>query len=132
MSIEGDLHSALMAKVETVTGYTVLWPQKGGDKPAGEFLSVFHLPNDNGREFLGSGDPLDRRGFIVLRLVSPLGEYEVVSKRKAGEIAETFALDTVLTFNGTSISVHNSTVKQGQEIDNRWETPIWIEYRGHA
>jgi hypothetical protein len=61
-----------------------------------------------------------------------LGEYEVVSKRKAGEIAETFALDTVLTFNGTSASVYNTTVKQGQEIDNRWETPIWIEYRGHA
>jgi hypothetical protein len=37
-----------------------------------------------------------------------------------------------LTFNGTSVSVYNTTVKQGQEIDNRWETPIWIEYRGHA
>ena len=132
MSVEGDLHAALMAEVEKITGYTVIWPRKGGDAPAGEYLSVFHLPNDNNREFFGSEEPLARMGFIIIHLVSPLGEYEVTAKRKAGEIAETFALDTEITVNGQTIKIHSHTVKAGSEVNQRWETPIWIDYRGYA
>lgn len=132
MTVESDLHAALMAQVETITGYTVLWPQKGGDKPEGEHLVVRHLPNDNQRTFLGSTEPLERKGFIVIYLVSPVGVYEVTSKRKAGEIAETFTVDSPMTVNGQTVSIYSHTVKQGREEGGRWETPIWIEYRGFA
>lgn len=132
MSVEGDLHAALMAEVEKITGYPVLWPQRGGDKPAGEHLTVAHLPNDNERRFLSASQPLGRMGYIVIYLVSPLGVYEAVSKAKAGDIAETLPIGTRLTVNGQIIRVHNHTIKQGSEVGGRWETPIWIDYRGFA
>lgn len=132
MSVEGDLHAALMAQVEGLTGYTVIWPQKGADKPAGEHLSVFHLPNDNRRTFFGNAEPLERKGFIVIHLVSQLGKYEVVSKRKAGEIAEAIAIGTEMTVNGQTVTIHSHSIKAGGEVDGRWETPIWLEYRGYA
>lgn len=132
MSIEGDIHAALMARVETIIGYPILWPQKGGDRPAGEHLSVYHLPNDNSRRFLADDAPRARKGFIVLTLVSPLGGYEAVTRRKAGEIEAHFPLGHIFERGGVRLRVHNTTTKGGREVIGRWETPIWIEYRGYA
>lgn len=127
MTVESDLHAALMAQVETITGYTVLWPQKGGDKPAGEYLAVYHLPNDNNPADLSS-DALRRQGFLIITLVSPLGEYEVVTKEKAGGIAAYFKRGLRLTKNTTVVTITGHTVKPGRQEGERWETPIWISY----
>lgn len=129
---ESNIHSALIARTEDVRGYPILWPRKGGVKPEGEHVTVQHLPNDNTRLFFAGSDPVERKGFLILTLVSALGEYEVIAKRKAGEIAAVFPLDDKLSANGTTVSVFNVSVRQGREVDNRWETPIWIDYRGYA
>lgn len=124
---ESDIHSALMARVEAITGYPVLWPQKGGDTPAGEHISVFHLPNDNAPADLSS-DVMRRQGFIVLTLVSDLGQYEAVTKEKAGVIAAYFPRALRLTKNSTTVTITGHTVKPGRQVGDRWETPIWVSY----
>lgn len=131
MSVEGDLHSALMARVETITGYPILYPQKGGDVPTGEHITAFHLPNDNTRAEL-AGQIMERQGFLVLTLVSPLDVYEVVSKRKAGEIAAYFPNDLDLTSGTARVTITGHSVRQGRQEGQRWETPIWVSYWGMA
>jgi len=127
MSVDGDLHSALMARVETITGYPILYPQKGGDIPTGEHITAQHLPNDNTRAEM-SGQIMERQGFLVLTLVSPLGIYEAVTKRKAGEIAAYFPNDDVLTLGTAAVEITGHSIRQGRQEGQRWETPIWISY----
>jgi hypothetical protein len=127
MTIESSIHAALMARAETITGYTVVWPQKGADKPEGEHITAFHLPNDNQPLALGD-NVFQRQGFLILTLVSPLGAYEVVSKEKAGAIAAYFPRALKLTKSGATVTITGHTVKPGQQIDTRWETPIWVSY----
>lgn len=127
MSAEGDLHSALMARVETLPGgYAMIWPQKGGDEPDGEHIRVYHLANDN-RSVCFTGDQYERKGFLILTLVSPLGEYEAVTKDKAGDIAAHFSRGTL-----GSITILGHTVKAGKQVNDFWETPIWVEYWNHS
>jgi hypothetical protein len=132
MSIQGNIHGALMAQVETITGYTVIWPRKGGDAPSGDYLTVYHLPNDNDRLFLNSDAPLGRKGFIIITLVSSLGQYQVVSEDEAGDIAEFFPNETKMTAGGSTVSVFNHSNKPAQEINGRWHTAVWVDYRGTA
>ena len=130
MTVESDLHTALMAQAEvmaTALSYEVLWPQAGGDMPAGEHLRVYYLPNDNEAADLNS-DTMERKGFLIITLVSPLGGYEAVTKEKAGLIAGYFKRGTRLTKNATPVTIMGHTIKAGRQEADRWETPIWVEY----
>lgn len=130
MTVESDLHIALMAQAEVMVaalGYTALWPQKGGDKPAGEHVTIYHLPNDNEASDL-STQVLDRQGFLIITLVSDLGEYEAVTKAKTGAIAAYFKRGLRLTSNDATVTITMTTVRPGSEKGQRWETPIWISY----
>jgi hypothetical protein len=131
-NVESDIHQALTAQAEVMIaalGYPALWSQKGGDKPVGEHVTVMQLPNDNDPMEL-SGQVMDRRGFFIVTLVSPLDVYEIVTKRKAGDIAAYFKRGTPgLTANDTTVTIFNTSVRQGREENERWETPIWIDYR---
>lgn len=124
---ESDIHAALMAQAETITGYSMLWSQKGGDQPAGEHIRISHVPNDNAPADLSS-DVMERQGFLYLTLVSGLGQYEAVTKRKAGEIAAYFKRGQRLTVNGTTVKITGHTVRPGRQEGGRWETPIRISY----
>lgn len=128
MSVEADIHAALMARAETLTGYTMIWPQKGGDHPAGEHVRVSHLPNDNDPLSL-SGQTYVRQGFLVLTLVTDLGLYEATTKRKAGEIAAHFPRGLRLTRGSVTVTISGHSVRAGRAEEGRWETPIFISYR---
>lgn len=127
MSEEGDLHAALMARVRTLTGYTILWPRKGGAQPADEHIRVAHLPNDSEAEGV-SGESYDRQGFLVLTLVSPLGRYEAPVRKAAGEIADHFPLGFRVSKNTTTATFTGASVRAGRQEGQRWETPIFIGY----
>lgn len=124
---EAEIHAALMARVETLPDFTLLWPQKGGDQPSGEHVRVAHLPNDNEYRFLGDADAI-AKGYLVLTLVSDLGQYEAVTKRKAGEIAAHFPYLTRLTSGATTLQLSGTSVRGGRQQDGRWETPVMVGY----
>jgi hypothetical protein len=134
MTIDADIHTALMAQAEVMVAaldYTALWSKNGGDKPAGEHLTVYHLPNDNTP--LGLSDQvMQRQGFLIVTLVSPLGGYEAVTKEKAGQIAAYFKRGLHLTKNTTTVTIVKADVRRGLQQADRWETPIWISYRSAA
>jgi len=137
MSVEADIHIALMARAEvmaTALSYPVLWPQKGGDIPTGEHIAVFHLPNDNEPAELSS-NVMRRQGFLVITLVSPLGVYEAVTKQKAGAIAGYFRRASRLFTNrhdSTIVTITGHSVRPGRQEGQRWETPIYISYQTTA
>lgn len=129
---EQDIHAALMARVETITDTPILWPRKGDDQPAGEHIRAYHMKNDNQRMFFDGSDPMGRMGFIVLTLVSPLGQYQVLSEAKAQAIADVFPPDHVFSRGTFRAIVYKTDIKDGRQEGQRWETPIWIDYRGFA
>ena len=133
MTVESDIHAALMTAAETaLSGFTVLWSRNGGDMPEGEFAAVTHLPNDNERVALRGRFGLRRQGFLQINLVMPLGGYEIVAKEKAGLILESFPLDARLTVNATVVTIYSHSLRQGLEVEGRWQQPILIEYKANA
>lgn len=131
MSADASLYAALMARVEEITDYPILWPQRGGDAPSVEHIRVSFLPNDNLPVDLSSNS-FHRRGFLYLTLVSPLGEYEVVTRRKTGEIAALFPRALDLTRDGVTVTIVGQSIRQGREDGGMWQTPIRIEYQSFS
>lgn len=134
MTVEADVHSALMAQAEVMIaalGYPGLWPQRGGAIPTDEHVTVYHLPNDNAPADLSS-DVMRRQGFLVITLVSPLGVHEAVTKSKAGIIAGYFPRASRLTASTTTVTINGHSVKPGRQEGQRWETAIFVGYQTTA
>ena len=134
MTIQADIHVALMARAEVMVAdlsITAIWPRFGGDIPAGEYVKIAHLPNEN-RPLGFSDNIMLRQGFLVVTLVSSLGEYQSVTEERAGEIAAYFIRGWKLTANTTVVTIVAHDVKQGSAQAERWETPIFISYRSEA
>lgn len=128
MTAQSDVMVALMTRVNSLAGFTMVWPRKGADQPAGEHVRVAVVPNDNLPADLNS-DVMQRRGFVVLTLVSPLGEYQIEAEAKAGTIAAHFPRALRLTSGDAVVQIVGHSVRQAREEAGRWETPVWIEYR---
>jgi len=133
-NVDSNILQALSAQASVMIAalsYPAVWSQKGGDKPAGEHVTIQQLPNDNNQ--LGLSDQtMDRQGFLIITLVSPLDVYEIVSRRKAGDIAAYFLSGARFTANATKVAIMSHSVRQGRQEGQRWETPIWISYRSIA
>jgi hypothetical protein len=129
--VDSDITQALNTQAEVMIaalGYTAIWPRKGGDKPAGEHVTIQHLRNDDVP--LGLSDQVyTRQGFLIVTLVSPLDVYDVVTRKKAGAIGAYFLRAQRLTVNGTVVTIVGTTIRDGRQEGQRWETPIYISYR---
>ena len=129
--IDSDITQALNARAEVMIaalGYTAIWPRKGGDVPAGEHVTIQQLRNDDVP--LGLSDQVyTRQGFLIVTLVSPLDVYDVVTRKKAGAIGAYFLRAQRLTVNGTVVTIVGTTIRDGRQEGQRWETPIYISYR---
>ena len=129
--VDSDITQALNARAEVMIaalGHPAIWPRKGGDVPAGEHVTIQQLRNDDVP--MGLSDQVyTRQGFFIVTLVSPLNAYDVVTRKKAGAIASCFKRAQILTANGTKVTIVGSTIRDGREEAQRWETPIYISYR---
>tara|TARA_R110000803_G_scaffold113249_2_gene181610 strand:+ start:413 stop:820 length:408 start_codon:yes stop_codon:yes gene_type:complete len=129
--IDSNITQALNVQAEVMIaalGYTAIWPRKGGDKPAGEHLTIQHLRNDDVP--LGLSDQIyTRQGFLVVTLVAPLDVYDIVTRKQAGAITDYFKRAQRFIANATEVTIVGVTIRSGREEEQRWETPIYIEYR---
>tara|TARA_R110000744_G_scaffold314564_1_gene421586 strand:+ start:1101 stop:1508 length:408 start_codon:yes stop_codon:yes gene_type:complete len=129
--VDSDITQALNTQAEVMIaalGYSAIWPRKGGDKPAGEHVTIQHLRNDDVP--LGLSDQVyTRQGFLIVTLVSPLDVYDVVTRKKAGAIGAYFKRAQILTANATKVTIVGTTIRNGRQEGQRWETPIYISYR---
>ena len=131
---ESNITQALNARAEVMLAalaYPSLWAGKGGDQPTLEHVTISQLPNDNRPAGL-SDQVFFRQGFLIVTLVSPLGDYAIVTREKAGDIAAYFPRGKELTANGTDVTVAGHDVRVGRQVGQRWETPIWIGYRSNV
>jgi hypothetical protein len=129
--VDSDITQALNAQAEVMIaalGYTAIWPRKGGDKPAGEHITIQYLRNDDVP--LGLSDQVyTRQGFLIVTLVSPLDVYDVVTRKKAGAIGAYFLRAQRFAANSTEVTIVGTTIRNGRQEGQRWETPIYISYR---
>jgi hypothetical protein len=129
--IDSNITQALNVQAEVMIaalGYTAIWPRKGGDKPAGEHLTIQHLRNDDVP--MGLSDQIyTRQGFLVVTLVAPLDVYDIVTRKQAGAITDYFKRAQRFIANATEVTIVGVTIRSGREEEQRWETPIYIEYR---
>jgi hypothetical protein len=129
--IDSNITQALNVQAEVMIaalGYTAIWPRKGGDKPAGEHLTIQHLRNDDVP--LGLSDQIyTRQGFLIVTLVAPLDVYDIVTRKQAGAITDYFKRAQRFIANATEVTIVGATIRSGREEEQRWETPIYIEYR---
>jgi hypothetical protein len=129
--VDSEITQALNARAEVMIaalGYTAIWPRKGGDKPAGEHVTIQHLRNDDVP--LGLSDQVyTRQGFLIVTLVSPLDVYDIVTRKQAGAIGAYFLRAQRFTANGTEVTIVGTTIRSGRQEGQRWETPIYISYR---
>jgi hypothetical protein len=129
--VDSDITQALNTQSEVMIaalGYTAIWPRKGGDKPAGEHVTIQYLRNDDVP--LGLSDQVyTRQGFFIVTLVSPLDVYDVVARKQAGAIGAYFKRAQILTANATKVTIVGTTIRDGRPEGQRWETPIYISYR---
>lgn len=131
MGVDADIHAALMARVATMTGFTIAYPGQRTN-PAGEYVEVRHLPNDNERIALGSTHEMARPGILQLTLCSEIGQYEVVYKQRAGTIADYFPMDLELDGTDFTARVYRVDIGQGMADGEYWRTPISVYYRAFA
>ncbi|MFY0682615.1 MAG: hypothetical protein JXR13_18730 [Thalassovita sp.] len=131
MSVEGELHAALMAQVETISGFPILWPQVSADVPGSDHIRVSHVPNENSPADLNS-NKMNRQGFLYLTLVSGVARHEVETRNTAGDIAAYFRRGLRLSHNTTNVTITGHSIRPGRQEGGRWETPIRISYRSIA
>jgi hypothetical protein len=132
MTVEASIHTALMARAETIPGgYAVAWPGVPFTE-TDEYLAVSHLPNNAERVALHGTYGLDRMGILQITLCAPLGKHEAVYIEQAGQIAEHFPRDLALSSGGVTVRVVKAELGPGFADGQHWRVPVSVYYRGRA
>jgi hypothetical protein len=120
-----------MTRTETLP-YALLIPSKGGDEPSGEYVEARQIPNASTRVYLDSGEPITRMGILQLTLCSVPGQYEIVYRERAGQVAEAFRTDYLPAIDGVTVQIVKADVAQGFADGQHWRVPVSVYYRTHA
>lgn len=129
MTPEAAIIAALNAHVGTLpVGFPpVLWREKGDEQPA-EFIMVDHLPNLSTRPMLDS-TAQDLLGIYQLTLQRTPGQFEIVYREQAAQIAAHFMNAVTLTAGGYTLTITKADVRRGRADGTRWAVPVDIHYR---
>lgn len=130
------IHIALVARVQSLVLSPVVpvaYPGVAFTPPAGEYISVTHMPNEPVRSRLSGADVLDRFGILQLDLFTPItaDSYEAQTIARASQIAAHFPHDLTLTYDSASVQIVKSYVGRGRKDSDgvKWMTPVFVEYR---
>lgn len=135
MSVEANIHGALMARVNSLAltpTLEIVWPASQVLPPETEYLRVTHLPAAPIRRALSAASPMDRTGILQLDLFSPAGKFERDYIDRAGQIAAHFPPDQMMSQGGVFLMVVKTDVLPSRADGNHWHVPIRVNYRGFA
>lgn len=119
-TIETKISQAIQTRVATcLPAYPKVWtdgepaslPTAGG-QPA-PYIEAHFEPNRTVRHFIGSNDPHERPGLLLLTLCWPIAKvgsgsgktHKDAVREYAGEIAEHFSTDLTMDFQGVRVRV---------------------------
>jgi hypothetical protein len=110
----------------------IAWPASPYSPDGTEYLSVGEANADPLRILIGSGAH-DRRGSIIIGLVSPLGQLSEVYREKAAQIAAHFPEDLHLAHGDVTVRIPSRpTVQAGYRDEPYWRVPVVIPWRAFA
>ncbi len=139
---ETAIWTALKSRCETLPlSFPKAYPKQVYAPVTGQpFLEVLHIPNRNGRPFLGADDPMFRQGILQINLRSPVsresGSGELypddVDVQRAGQIAAHFWADLParkLFHDGITITIQRAPdVAEAFREGAWWVTPVSVYY----
>jgi hypothetical protein len=131
---ETSIWLAIKARIEAlpVLPMPIAWPASTFSPDGAEYLSVGEVTVDPVRLLIGSGAH-DRRGSIIVGLVSPLGQASEVYREKAAQIAAHFPEDLRLTHGGVTVRIPSRpTVQAGYRDEPYWRVPVVIPWRSFS
>jgi len=105
----------------------VLWREKDSVRPP-EYVMVDHLPNISTRPMLDSTRQ-DLTGIYQLTLARTPGQFEIVYREQAAQIAAHFMNAVTLTAGNYTLTITKADVRQGRADGTRWAVPVDIHYR---
>lgn len=129
MTPEAAILAALNTHVQALpsTFPPVLWREIGAQQPP-EFIMVDHLPNLSTRPMLDSTRQ-DLLGIYQLTLFRAAGQFEIVYREQAAQIAAHFMNAVTLTAGSYTLTITKADVRQGRADGTRWAVPVDIHYR---
>lgn len=143
-TIETKISQALQVRVASLgLPYAIRWTDDAPSAPPASgaapepYIEAHHEPNRNVRHFVGSTDPHERPGLLLLTLCWPLSRVGIGSGKAhrdaireiAGQIAEHFPADLAMDFQGIRVRVtKTSDVLGGYRDDTLLRTQVRVTY----
>ena len=125
--------AAVIAALNTHAGtlgasFPALVYRERGDPLPAEYLMIDHLPNISTRPMLDSTRQ-DLTGIYQLTLARTPGQFEIVYREQAAQIAAHFMNAVTLTAGNYTLTITKADVRQGRADGTRWAVPVDIHYR---
>lgn len=142
-SIETRISKAIRARVATLpmaSTYEIVWtdgplPKKPDGEPETSYtpdplkryLRVTWTPNATQRQFIGSNDPHRRPGVLQINVFGTVSQGSARAIEVAGQVAQHFPADLVLTFMGAKVRVMTAPSVGPVFVDTHIQVPVLIE-----
>jgi len=147
-TVETKIAQALQARVASLPlAFPVLWTDDApAPKPAASgqpapYIEAHHEPNRTVRHFIGSTDPHERPGILLLTLCWPLANvgpgpgktHRDVIRETGGQIAAHFPTDLPMDFDGARVRVSKSADVLSAYVDDAYlRTQVRVLYHAFA
>lgn len=142
-SIETKIFEAIKARVASLpmaSTYTIVWtdgPLSSGQtsytpSPTQRYLRCTWVPNQTQRQFIGSNDPHRRPGVLQIDVMGLKTQASAVAREVAGQVAQHFATDLPMDFQGVRVRVMKAPSVGPVFIDVHIQAPVLIELEAFA
>lgn len=147
-SIETRISEAIRARVATLpmaASYEIVWtdgplPKKPDGEPETSYtpdplkryLRVTWTPNQTQRQFIGSNDPHRRPGVLQIDVFGTVSQGSARAIEVAGQVAQHFPADLVLTFMGAKVRVMKAPSIGPVFVDTHLQVPVMVELEAWA
>lgn len=130
-TVETAIWSALKARITSIPGsYPTAWPNQNYTPVTGtDYLRIDLIPNRTLRRFIGPNDPHHYRGILQIGVMTKLNEQIGIAIEKAGDVADHFPTDLLLTSNGVTIRITgHPSIGPSMPQATHLMTPVSIEF----
>lgn len=108
-TVEGHIWQALLSQLQVMAADIALpiaWPNKNFTAPADrKFLRVQHVPNSVTRTRIGSAEPHQRLGILLIAVHWPKNTFGVPVVEMAGQVAQHWPADLVMRSGDIAVRI---------------------------
>jgi len=136
-TLETAIFQAIKARVATlpmIATYPVVWSTDESYTPtaSARYLRATWIPNTNRRLFIGSADPHQRPGLLVIDVMEPKLYGEDSAIEAAGQVAAHFPADLPMDFGGVRVRVTRAPDVGPVLVGTHIQVPVTIRVEAFA